>query len=81
MTTQQILRVRATVQADGQIAIDLPVLLAGAAVEVLLLLPELEQDNGSPQQPLRNRLPAGRPIQTAADVELFLEAERAAWEH
>lgn len=78
MTTHRVLRIHATVQEGGQIAIDLPTLPTGAPVEILLLLPDQENGTGpAPRPPLMPR----RLIKTAADVELFMEAERAAWDH
>jgi hypothetical protein len=79
MTGKRVIRIRATVQDDGRIAIDVPAVAAGADVEVLLILPG--RDEATKQAYWPPPVPAPRPSQSAADVELFLEAERAAWEH
>ena len=81
MSQKHIVRIQAIVEDGGRIAIDLPTLPAGTAVEILLLLPEQPQPAG----PIFKAMPAppakGHLRQSAADVELYLEAKRAAWDH
>lgn len=79
MRRKRVVRLKARVDDGGRLAIDLPTLTAGTAVEVLLLLPRKEEPAES--EPESNPSPVRRLLQSAADVELFMEVERAAWEH
>ena len=78
MRRKRFLRLKARVQDGGRLALDLPSLPAGTAVEILLLLPKQEEPPATePDRPP----PVRRLIRSAADVELVMEVERAAWEH
>lgn len=81
MTTQRILRIHATVQENGQIAVAVPALPPGAAVEVVLLLPEEGPAAGHASLEILDTLPVRRLFPTAADMDAYLEAERVAWDH
>ena len=78
MRRKRFLRLKARVQDGGRLALDLPTLPAGTAVEILLLLPRREEPTPAEPDPPP---PVRRLIRSAADVELVMEVERAAWEH
>ena len=78
MVTQQIIRMQGIVAEGGQIVLDVPALPPGTTVELLVLVRRRQEPAGPPAA---GPPPPAPRIRTAADVELFLEAERAAWEH
>jgi len=77
---QTILRIKTTVLTEGKVEIVAPQLLAGEAVEILILLPEPSNVERRSALDILAEAPGQRLFKTAEEVEAYLQQERQAWE-
>jgi len=80
-TLQRVIRIKATVKPEGQITVNDPALHSGDDVEVIILLPDREPDNGARSVvEILADTPGRRVFRTAAEVDRFLGEERNSWD-
>jgi hypothetical protein len=77
---QTILRLKATVSAEGKIEIVAPQLLAGEDVEILILLPEPSEVERRSALDILAEASGQRQFKTAEEVDAYLQEEHRAWE-
>jgi hypothetical protein len=76
---QKALRVQTIVRPGGKIEINAPELIAGEAVEIIILVAEPIANQQSAVDILANA-PGQRLFKSAEDVKQYLQEEREAWE-
>ena len=77
---QAALHLKTTVLPGGKIAVTDQALPAGAAVDVIILLPASLDTERRSAVDILAEAPGHRLFKTAADVETYLQHEREAWE-
>jgi hypothetical protein len=77
---QMALRVRTRVLAGGRIEVDSPELEPGAAVELIILLPEGTTVERRSAVDILAEASGHRAFKTAAEVDAYLREERDAWD-
>jgi hypothetical protein len=77
---QTILRLKATVLAEGKLEIFVPQLSIGEDVEILILLQETPISERRSALDILAEAPGQRQFKTAEQVETYLREERQAWE-
>lgn len=77
---QTILRLKTTVLTEGKVEIVAPQLLAGEAVEILILLPESAEVERRSALDILAEASGQRLFKTAEEVASYLQEERQAWE-
>jgi hypothetical protein len=80
-TIRTYVRKRTTVQPGGQVVVSDPALHTGASVEVLILLPEEQQEPRQSIMDVLNSVPGHLLFQKAEDVNQYLREERASWQY
>ena len=78
---QMALRVKTRVLANGRIEIDTPELAPGAAVELIILVPDAVMPAQRSVIDILAEAPGQRAFKDAAEVDTYLRQERDAWEH
>ena len=76
---QKVLRLQTTVQPDRKISINTPELLPGDHVDVLIIVetPDIQPHSALD---ILEQAKGPRLFQTAADVDAYLQKERASWD-
>ncbi|CUS05009.2 conserved protein of unknown function [Candidatus Promineifilum breve] len=77
---QTIVRAKAIVQSEGQIAITDPALHVGEEVEVLILLPEHSPEPKLSLLDVLNSAGDHRLFKTAEEVDQYIREERDSWD-
>jgi hypothetical protein len=78
---QMALRVKTRVLASGRIEIDTPELAPGAAVELIILVPDAATPAQRSAVDILAEAPGQRAFKDAGEVDAYLRQERDAWEH
>lgn len=76
---QTALRITATIQSGGKIEISDPQLRAGETVEVIVLLPEIQQTVRRSALDILAEAPGHRLFKTPDEVEDYIREERDSW--
>jgi hypothetical protein len=80
MDMQMALRVKTRVLAGGRIEVDTPELEPGAAVELIILLPEGTAGERRSAVDILAEVSGQRAFKTAAEVDAYVREERDAWD-
>lgn len=77
---QTILRLKTTVLTEGKVEIVSPQLLAGEAIEILILLPEQTEVERRSALDILAEASGQRQFKTAEEVDAYLQEERRVWD-
>jgi hypothetical protein len=80
LAMQMALRVKTRVLAGGRIEVDAPELEPGAAVELIILLPEATTGELRSAVDILSEMSGQRAFKTAAEIDAYVREERDAWD-